>query len=136
DALLLPYGVVLVSLSGLPALLEMEDILRRAHRRYRATVVIGTLIAIALAASFGFVVWGVTGHNTTSAAIVGLQNVIGGPVGIIGSICGFLAVVTAFFSVGNNLRSTLQYDYNLRPDFSWLLALGVPFSLLLMGTND
>jgi len=134
--LLLPYGVVLFSLGGLPAILEMEDILKGDHRRYRSAVVFGSLLAVALTGAFGFVVWGVSGEGTTSAAIVGLQNVMGGNIGLIGSICGFLAVVTAFFSVGTNLKNTFRFDYRLKNDFAWLLAVGVPFVILLLGMKD
>lgn len=134
--LLLPYGVVLFSLSGLPAILEMEDILGGDHRRYRSAVITGTVLATLLTAGFGFVVWGVTGGATTPAAVTGLQAVIGGPIGIIGAACGFLAVITASLSVGTNLKNTFRLDYKLRNDFSWLLTCGVPFLFLLLGTKN
>lgn len=70
---LLPYGVVLFSLSGLPAVLEMEDILKGKHARYRLAIVLGSLTAAALTTAFGVVVWGVTGAATTSDAVSGLR---------------------------------------------------------------
>lgn len=134
--LFLPYGVVLFSLGGLPAILEMEDILKGKHERYRLAVVIGTLVAIALTTTFGFVVWGVTGGATTNDAVTGLKLVLGPGIAMVGAVFGLCSVTSAFFSVSMNLQNTFRYDFKLRRAAAWLLAGGVPFAVFLMGAKD
>lgn len=134
--LFLPYGIVLFSLSGLPAILEMEDILKGDHRRYRSAVVAGTLIAAALTGAFGFIVWGVTGPATTDAAVEGLKASLGGGITVIAAAFGFLAVATSFFASAINLQATFRYDYRLSRVVSWLLTGGVPFAVFLFGAKD
>jgi amino acid permease len=133
---LLPYGIVLFSLSGLPAILEMEDILRGRHAHYRSAVIAGTLIAATITGAFGFVVWGVTGAGTTTAAIVGLQKAIGPGVAVFGALLGFLAVITSFFSSAINLENTFRFDYGLKRAAAWLLTFGPPFALMLLGAKN
>lgn len=134
--LFLPYGVVLFSLSGLPAILEMEDILKGRHASYRSAIVVGTLIAAALTGAFGFIVWGVTGAATTNDAVSGLKLALGGGIGTISAVFGFLAVATSFFATAINLQATFQYDYKLRRASAWLLTGGVPFAVFLLGAKD
>lgn len=132
----LPYGVILFSLSGLPAILEMEDVLKGKHANYRWAIVVGTLAAAALTAGFGFLVWGITGAATTPASVDGLKLVLGGGIATIAAVFGFLAVATSFFATAINLQGTFQYDYKLGKTASWLLTGGVPFAVFLMGAKD
>jgi len=134
--LFLPYGVILFSLSGLPAITEMEDILEGKHRKYRLAVVLGTLIAVALTATFGYIVWGVTGGGTTQDAVSGLAAVLGTRVTILAAVFGFLAVATSFFATAINLQSTFEYDYKLPHASAWFLTGAVPFVLLIAGIKD
>lgn len=134
--LFLPYGVILFSLSGLAAVPEMEDILEGKHQRFRRSVVVGSLIATVLTATFGFLVYGVTGAATTDEAVIGLQNILGGGVSFLAAGFGFLAVATSYMILGTNLRASFEYDYKMHPLPSWLLAVGVPALLFLFGANN
>ena len=134
--LFLPYGVILFSLSGLPAILEMEDILKGRHEKYRHAIILGTLAAAVLTAGFGFLVWGITGSATTSAAVDGLKLVLGGGIATVAAAFGFLAVATSFFATAINLQGTFQYDYKLPKTAAWLLTGGVPFAVFLLGAKD
>lgn len=134
--LFLPYGVILFSLSGLPAITEMEDILKGRHKMYRFAIVIGTLMAAALTAVFGFVVWGVTGAATTQDAVSGLAAVLGPGISTLAVVFGFLAVATSFFATAINLQSTFEYDYKRSRFTAWVLTGAPPFLLLLAGTKD
>jgi amino acid permease len=133
---LLPYGVILFSLSGLSAIPEMEDMLGGSHRYYRRAIVLGTLVAAVLTASFGYVVWGVTGPATSEAVVIGLQARLGQGIASLTAAFGFLAVATSYFAFGLNLRSTFIYDYKLRHVPAWLLTVGVPIALFLIGTQS
>ncbi|HTM68725.1 MAG TPA: hypothetical protein VL426_05500, partial [Candidatus Binatia bacterium] len=132
----LPYGVVLFSLSGLPAILEMEDILKGDHKYYRAAVVVGTVAAALLTTAFGIIVWGVTGAATTNDSVTGLRLVLGPGIATVGTVFGFISVTTAFLAVATNLQSTFRYDYKTGKLASWLLTVGPPFGVFLLGAKD
>ncbi|HTK04513.1 MAG TPA: aromatic amino acid transport family protein [Candidatus Eisenbacteria bacterium] len=132
----LPYGVVLFSLSGLPAILEMEDILKGDHKYYRLAVVIGTVTAAVLTTAFGIIVWGVTGAATTNDAVTGLRVMLGPGIATIGAVFGTFSVSASFLAVATNLRSTFRYDYKFSKLTSWLLTLGPPFAVFLLGAKD
>ncbi len=134
--LFLPYGVILFSLSGLPAILEMEDILKGRHRRYRAAIVVGTLVGAALTAAFGFVVWGVSGAMTTTDAVAGLRPLLGPAVIDLAAALGFLSITTSYFATAINLRDSLQFDAKLGKMNSWLVATGVPIAVFLFGVKN
>jgi tyrosine-specific transport protein len=134
--ILLPYGVLLFSLGGLPAILEMEDILEGRHERFRTAIVIGSLVATALTAAFGFLVYGVTGAATTEDAVTGLKVALGGNIATLAALFGFLAILNCFLRIGTNLKNTFMYDYRLRRLTAWLLAAGVPFAVYLVGSKS
>ncbi len=132
----LPYGVILFSLSGLPAILEMEDILKGKHKHYRLAVIIGSVVATVLTAAFGYVVWGVTGGAITQDAVAGLRFFLGDQVATLAAAFGFLAVSTSFFATAINLQSTIQYDYNTKKFAAWVLTIGMPFGFFLSGAQN
>lgn len=134
--LFLPYGVILFSLSGLPVIPEMEDMLEGRHRLYRVAVVAGTLIAAVFTAAFGFMVWGIAGAGVGSDAMETIIEVLGSGIGIIALVFGFLAVATSFFATAINLQSTFEYDYKLPHRAAWFLTGAVPLALLLYGVKD
>lgn len=133
---ILPYGVILFSLGGLPAILEMEDVLKGKHARYRTAIVVGTVAAAVLTAAFGFVIWGVTGPATTPDGIAGLRRSLGGGIAVLAAIFGLLAVTTACFSVSINLQNSIQYDFKVRHPVAWLATFGVPFGVFLWGAKN
>jgi tyrosine-specific transport protein len=134
--LFLPYGVLLFSLSGYPAILEMEDILEGKHERYRRAVVVGTLTGALLTITFGLVVYGVTGLATTEDAVTGLQSVLGGNIAQLAALLGFVAIMNCYLRIGVNMRHTLQYDFKLRRFTSWLMTIGVPIGIFLIGSRS
>lgn len=134
--LFLPYGVILFSLSGLSAIPEMEDVMKGKHRGFRKAIIIGMVISVVLTVLFGLAVYGVTGQATTEDAVSGLQTVMGGWVSAFAAVFGFLAVATSYFVIGLNLRSTFEYDYKMHIVPAWLLAVGVPLGIVLLGAKD
>ncbi len=134
--LFLPYGVLLFSLSGYPAILEMEDILEGKHQHYRRAVVVGTLVGALLTITFGLVVYGVTGAATTEDAVTGLQNVLGGNIAKLAALLGFVAIMNCYLRIGVNMRHTLQYDFKLRRLPAWLLTVGIPVGVFLIGSRS
>ncbi|MEA3249871.1 MAG: aromatic amino acid transport family protein [Patescibacteria group bacterium] len=134
--LFLPYGVILFSLSGISAIPEMEDVMKGKHKGFRKSIIIGMLIAIVLTTLFGLMVYGVTGEATTTDAVSGLKMVLGGGVSAFAAVFGFLAVATSYFVIGLNLRSTFEYDYKMHIVPAWLLAVGVPLAVVMLGAKN
>ncbi len=133
---LLPYGVLLFSLGGLPAILEMEDVLEGKHKNFRKAVVIGTIAGGLISLAFGFVVFGVSGLGTTEDSVNGLKTVLGEGIAVLAALFGFLAIMNCFLRVGVNLRNTFRYDFKLSWFTSWLVTVGVPFCAYLFSTKS
>lgn len=134
--LFLPYGVILFSLSGLPAVLEMEELLGGNHRRYRLAITMGSIAAVLLTAGFGFLVWSITGSATTQDGAGGLAAAIGPGIVTLVAAFGFLAVATSFFATAINLQNTFEHDYGLKHGLAWFLTGSVPLAILLAGAKD
>jgi len=132
----LPYGVILFSLGGLPAILEMEDVLEGKHERYRLAVVVGSLIGAALTIAFGFIVYGVTGPATSEDTVTGLKAVLGGNIAFFAALLGFLAIMNCFLRIGMNLKYTFRYDFKLHRLTSWLLAVAPPLIIFFVSTKS
>lgn len=133
---LLPYGVILFSLTGMTAIPEMEDILAGRHKRYRLAIVIATIAAAVLTAAFGYVVLGVTGAATTANAVDGLRNVLRNGIASVAAMFGFLAMATSFFPTGANIKETFVYDYGMPRFKAWALTIGVPLALFIFGATN
>jgi len=134
--LFLPYGVILFALAGASSIPEMEDIMAGKHRGFRKAVIVGMLIAIVITALFGFAVYGVTGQATTEDALSGLQVAMGNGITVLAAVVGFLAIATSYFIMGLSLRETFEYDYRMHVVPAWLLAVGAPIAIVLLGASD
>ncbi len=133
---LLPYGVLLFSLSGLPAILEMEDVLEGKHEHFRKAVIVGTLAGAAISIAFGYVVFSVTGLATTEDSVTGLRSVLGEGIAVLAALFGFLAIMNCFLRIGTNLRNTFRYDFKLSWFTSWLATVGLPFGVYLISIKS
>lgn len=133
---LLPYGVILFSLSGASIIPEVEELVGGDRRKFRRAVVLGTLVSAALTMLFGFMVYGVTGAATTPDAVSGLKAVIGGYLPVVAAAFGFLAVATSFLSVGIDFKDSLRYDFKLRPLLAWFVTMSVPVIFLIIGARN
>lgn len=133
----LPYGVILFSLGGAAAIPEMRDILSGNRSKIKKSIWWGTLVALLLNLLFMVAIFGLTGHNTTEESLDGLRQ-LGGyeMVVLVGVLFGILAIATSFLVLGLNLKGIFQYDYKCNKHFSWLLAVGAPGIIFLLGAKD
>lgn len=135
--LLLPYGVIMFSLSGFLVIPELEDELAAsAGRSLRSVIIRGTVLSAVLTLLFGLTVLGVTGPQTTPEAILGLRGMFGPWITVLGAIFGFLAIITSYLTFLMNQVETFQFDYRVSKLGSWLLAIGVPLLLFLFGARN
>lgn len=128
-----PYGVILFALAGGAAIPEMREILRGQEEKMKKAIILGTAIPIIVTALFAFVVIGISGHNTSPEAILGLKKVLGEKIIFLGAVFGFFAIATSFLVLGLNLKNIFRYDYKLGEFLAWLLACAVPFLIFIWG---
>lgn len=134
--LFLPYGVVLFALSGINAIPEIRDVLKRYSRDMRLVIAISTILVVALTIIFTFVVVGNTGAETSSEAISGLAVVWGDWILYFGSLFGFLAIATSILITMTNLKECFIYDLKVGKYLSWFIVCFVPFLIFLMGAQS
>lgn len=133
--LFLPYGVILFSLVGIPAIPVIGEILGTSEERkvFKKVIIAAIIIAIVLYSFFVLAVIGVSGQNTTSEALQGLIPPLGQKIVILGALFGILAFATSFLVLGNYLKNTLFYDYKIPRWISASFACGLPLILFLIG---
>ena len=136
DSIFLPYGPIFFAVGGQVAIPEICRMLRAEKEKIRGVIAWGTFIPAVFVFIFVLVVVGVTGNNTTSDALVGLQGYFDNGIIIFALIFGLLTVITSFLINSQSLREVYWWDIRINNNLSWLLACGTPFLLYLLGVSD
>ncbi len=136
NSFFLPFGIILFALGGSSVIPEMKYLFHAAGRKIERTLLIGTAIPAVLYAAFAFVTVGVTGSSTTSVATVGLGEVIGYSMVIVGSVFALLAMGTSFISIGLALRRVYEWDMHLPKIIAFAMALFPPFIIFVSGARN
>lgn len=132
----LPYGIILFSLVGTAAIPEVREILVGQERKMKSVIVLGILIPTIVYALFTFVITGVTGPFTSPEAIIGLANVVGSPIYIIGALFGILAIATSYITFGYYLYETFLFDFKVNRNISHIIIAVVPIALVMLGWKN
>lgn len=133
----LPYGVALFALWGSALIPEAEEMLGDSAKRLLKWVIIsGILLAAITYLFFIFMVFGVTGQNTSKEAISGLSNALGNGVIRLGFIFGVITCFTSFITLGLTFKKMLWYDFGLSPKISWAIACFTPLFLFFFGFKE
>lgn len=139
----LPYGVILWALAGGAAIPEIREILeadpsvgKAGGKKYKKTIILGTIIPAILYSLFMLIVVGITGGATSPEAIEGLVGFLGRGIIFLGAILGFLAAITSFFVLGLALKKMFWYDYKINKTLSWLLTCFIPLLVFLLGARE
>ena len=139
---LYPYGVVLFAFLGASSIYQARKILEGREKLLKKAIIISSMIPLVVYAIFVVLVVGVTGLSTTELATVGLGKVIGPEINILGNVFAFLTLATSFLTLGNAVKETYFYDFDLVKDkeldrfLSWILTISIPLFLFIMGNND
>lgn len=129
---LAPFGIFLFSLSGLPVIPEIVDIVGRSRPRALRAVAIGTLCAAFLSWGFGALMAHVGGVGI-GTGLEGMIGLLPGAWQWLLPLVGFLAVATSYLTTAEDLRATFHMDFALSDRMSAGIALVVPmFGLLLI----
>lgn len=132
----LPYGVILWALAGGAAIPEIREILEADGKKYKKTIILGTIIPAILYSLFMFIVVGITGGATSPEAIEGLVGFLGRGIIFLGAFFGFLAAITSFFVLGIVLKKVFWYDYKINKTLSWFLVCSIPLIGFLLGLRE
>ena len=81
---------------------------------------------------FALIVVGITGINTTDGAILGLANVLGNKILILGSVLGILTMTTSFIAVAFALIEMYRFDYKLKNKTSSILTCFIPMIIAMI----
>ncbi len=133
----IPYGAILYSLAGLSAIPEIKDFfVAGEEKKYKSAIFLGTLIPAFLYLLFTVTVIGLTGFETTEEAISGLTKTLGSGIVFWGSLFGFLATITSFFTIGISLKETYICDYKIDKNLAWFLVCFIPLFLFILGVYN
>lgn len=133
--LFLPYGVALFAYGGMASIQPVREILKGREKFLKKIIIISSIIPIIVYVLFAFIVVGVTGQNTTEVATVGLGNVVGDLILLLGNLFAIFAMGTSSIIMGLVLKNTFQYDYKISQLKSWAITCFIPVLIYLAGVN-
>nr|MBA4404785.1 hypothetical protein [Nanoarchaeum sp.] len=129
----LPYGVVLFAFIGTAAIPEMKEYLTHDKKKLKKAIILGSLIPLITYLLFTFVVLGITGLNTTEIATIGLGEVFGEYILVIGNLFAVVAMFTSFLTLALAMKEVYLYDYKFKNFLAWALTVIIPFIIFLTG---
>jgi len=132
----IPFGAILFSVGALSAIPELEHIMKKNQKKIKSAIISGSIITVIVYILFVAVILGITGHNTSDEALLGLSSSIGNGIVTLGLVFGIFAIATSFLMIGINLKEVFWYDYNLSEKKSWALTCFVPLIIFVLGLRD
>lgn len=132
----LPYGVILFAYLATAAIPELREELGKNKDLLKKAIMIGTIIPIIIYMLFAFIIVGVTGTYVTDGAIIGLGEVLGNNILILGLIFGILTMATSFLAVGLALKEMFNFDFKVNTKLSSSLVIIVPLIAALILINS
>jgi amino acid permease len=122
----LPFGAVLFAFGGAGAMPEIREEIKKNLGLMKPAVIIGTTIAIIAYILFPLFIVGVTGPNTTEEGVIGLGNLFGYKILLLGGLFGVLTMFTSFLAIGLALKEVFKYDCYKKTLQSSVLACALP----------
>ena len=132
----IPYGIVLFAIAGGTAVPQAREILKGQERKLKKAIIFGFFIPLVMYAIFTFTILGVTGLKTTDVATIGLGQILGTNVLILGNVFAFFAMGTSFLTLALALKQMYMYDYKMNKTLAWAFTCFVPLILFLLGVKD
>lgn len=131
-----PYGILLFALTGGTVIPDMIAVLGRRRRQVRLAILTGTILPAVVYALFAAAVVGVSGSSTSREAIKGLADLLGEPILYLGSIIGFLAVITSYIVLNSSFQALLSLDLKMHRVSVWIVGTAGPLALYLAGFQN
>jgi tyrosine-specific transport protein len=130
---LFPFGVILFAYSGIVAISEMKEELGENKHLLKKAIIIGSLIPMILYIIFSLIVVGVTGGETTEIATIGLGQVVGNHILLIGNLFVLFAMGTSFITTGYALKQTFMEEFSWSHNISWAIVIIIPMIIAISG---
>lgn len=133
----LPFGPLLFSLAGRPAVTEVVEEHRRAGKSFSLPKAIawGTFIPAAVYAIFALSVLRLN-PAVTPEALNSLGGILPPYLLSLLGVLGLITLWTSYFIIGENVRDMLHLDWKLPRWFSSAVVVGVPLLLYLAGLRN
>ena len=128
-------GVLLFSLTGLPVVGEVVELVRRDRGLAYQSVVIGTLLEALLSWFFG-VSWALV---LLPATVEGAFFQIPEHLRVVGwliPLVGFFAIITSHLTTAIDLLAVFHKDFQWRKHYAWVAAVIPPLLLLFILKQD
>ncbi len=133
----LPYGPLLFALWGATMIPEIEEMLgEKKEKLLKKAVSVSVLISAVFYLVFTFLVWGISGSNTSQDAFSGLKPFLGKEIAALGFFLGIVTIFTSFGAVGITLEKVFRYDFKMPKSLAFLLVCGAPLILFLLGFRN
>lgn len=131
-----PYGVVLFSLWGSAIIPEIKELLQGDQKTLKRVIISGIILSIVVYLLFVILIFGVTGKVTTKDALSGLIEVFGPKVVHLAYVFGIITCFTSYLALGLTLKKIFWLDAKLPKNFSFWLAVLIPFLFYLLGLKN
>jgi len=131
SSIFIPYGIVLFAFLGPTAIPEMEMELVKNSKYMKKAIIIGMLIPMVIYLLFSFFVVGVSGTAITEVGTIGLGNLIGPHMVLIGNLFAVITLATSFLAIGLALQQMYRIDYKLNKNIAWLLTISIPLLIVI-----
>lgn len=128
--LLVPYGVAIFAFAGTSAIPEMNEELKNKKYMFGA-ILLGMVISLVVNFIFAFSVVGSLG-SVGEVATVSLSQ-FGTFSNIFTNLFAFLAMATAFVTLGFALKETYLLDLKIKNFKAWILTIIIPLVIVLSG---
>lgn len=134
--LFLPYGIILFSLWGADIIPEVEEMIRPKKKALGKIIITSIVIALIFYFFFSVLIAGISGKNTSTDTITGLQDLLGKNITYLLFSLAVLAIFTSNLTLGITLEKVLWYDLKIKKNISWFIASFVPFIVFLVGAKS
>lgn len=132
----LPYGSVLFAFLATAAIPEIREKIGNNQKVISKSIFIGFIITIFAYSIFALSTIGVLGSNTTQVATIGLGEILGYKMLLLGNIFAAFAMATSFITLALAIKEMYHYDYKLNQNLSFFLAVFIPFFIFVLGIKD
>lgn len=138
SAALIPYGAILFALSGRSAISSIRQYLRENNlsiKRFKLSLVLGTVIPAILYALFVVGVLGISGNEVAPDAITGIAQA--SPfAGFIIAILGMISLWTAYVFLGLEAENIFMKDIKLPTFWSGIIVAVAPVIMYFAGLQN
>jgi len=128
---LLPVGVLVFALEGLPAIPQMNEVLGEEKKNLKKSILIGFSIPLVLYMLFSVATVGALGTDIAEVATLSLTK-YGQIFSTFGNIFALLAMATGFIALANAISETYSEDMKINGKLSWALACFTPLLALTL----